>query len=162
MRETPMLMGGADSRFWMFFGGVWLLVGTAWLLGALAALVFFGGAGKPPALLAAFAGVGLVLGAAGGTLVTLAWRAMARERRLKAAGLRLAAKVVEIRPGKVRINREPRWILRYRYGYAGGEEHEGESAPLSADEARKWQPGESGAIMVDPRDPRRSLWLGER
>jgi hypothetical protein len=153
-------MAGSDRGFWIFFGGIWLAVGLAWLVGSLVAMAFFGGAGEDPALLWAFAGVGFVLSAAGGGIVVRAVRRGARAKRLMSAGIRLDATVVDVRLARIRINRQPRWVVRYRYVYSAGQDYEGESPALPAELARQWRPGDTAAIVADPRRPGDSLWLG--
>jgi hypothetical protein len=154
-------MGASDRGFWTFFGAIFLIVGLGWLLGSLAAIFLFGGAGKDPALLWAFAGVGTILSAVGGAIVARARWQGRRERRLLASGLRLDATVVEIRQSAIVVNRQPRWIVRYRYRYSAGQDYEGESDALPAEVARQWQPGDVATILADPRRPGDSLWIGE-
>ena len=73
-----------------------------------------------PDLFPMFLGVGLVAAAAGSLIVCRARAAAARDRRLMGAGLQLAATVTEIRPSAIKINREPRWHVVYRYEYTKG------------------------------------------
>ena len=153
-------MGGADRGFWLFFGGIWLVVGLSWAVGSLTWLLFFGSAGKDPRLLAVFAVVGTIAAAVGGVIVVRTVRQSRRDRRLSSTGIRLNATVIDVREGRLKVQRQRRWFVRYRYTYSAGQQHEGESPALPPELAQQWRPGDTAVIMVDPRRPGDSAWIG--
>ena len=149
-----------DRFFWLFFGGIFLLVGLGFLLGASAALLGIFDTGNEAGVLLAFVGAGAILSGVGGVIVYRTLRRASEARRLRATGIQIKAIVIDVRKSGLFVNDEPRWIVRYRYRYSGGEEHIGESPSLSPERALKWRPGDDAVIVVDPREPSTSLWLG--
>ena len=151
-----------DLRFWTLFGGIWLLVGAGFVITSLGAMWFATApatSDAPP--LWAFAAIGVAAAAAGGAIIYLARRAEARDRRLMEGGIRLTATITGIRQSAIRINRQPRYHVAYRYEYTKGRPFTGESRGMSAEAVERFKPGEQAAIKVDPQRPQTSLFLGE-
>ncbi len=152
---------GGDSKFWVFFGGIWLLVGLGFALISLGALLFADPAAMDePGLLWVFLPVGLVLAAVGGYIVRRALAAVARDRRLMRSGIQLTATVTDIRRSPIEINRQARWYVHYRYEYSAGRSFEGRSNALSGGAVEGFKPGDQVVIKADPRQPEESLFLG--
>jgi hypothetical protein len=159
-RRVGATMGG-DSRFWIFFGGIWLVVGLAFAATSLGALLFADRAAMDePGLLWVFLPVGLVLAGAGGYIVRRARVTAARDRRLLHSGIQVTATVTDIRRSPIDINRQARWHVLYRYEYTTGRSLEGKSRSLSGAAVERFRPGDQVLIKVDPRDPKESLFLG--
>jgi len=106
-----------------------------------------------------FALVGAVLAAVGGFIVFAAARKRKREAALARHGALVAATVLDVAAGNVRINGVWQWKLRYRFNDAHGRAHEGSYA-LSPQEAQGWQPGQTGRVRYDAHNPRSHLWMG--
>ena len=150
-----------DTRFWLLFGGLWLSIGVIFSATSLAVHLFVDPAAlNEPDLLPMFLGVGLVAAAAGSLIVCRARAASARDRRLMGAVLQLAATVTEIRPSAIKINREPRWHVVYRYEYTKGRPLEGKSRALPGEAVQGFRAGDRVNIKVDPHKPEDSLFLG--
>lgn len=158
--EHAAAMGG-DSRFWVFFGGIWLLVGAGFAVVSLGALLFADPATMDdPSLLWVFLPVGVVLAAVGAYVVRRALAAAARDRRLMRSGIQLTATVTDIRRSPIDINRQARWHVHYRYEFTAGRPLEGRSRALSSAAAEGFRPGDQVSVKVDPRQPEESLFLG--
>ncbi|MGE0165344.1 MAG: DUF3592 domain-containing protein [Dongiaceae bacterium] len=152
---------GGDSKFWMFFGAIWLLVGLGFAVVSLGALLFADPADMDdPALLWVFLPVGLVLGAVGGFIIRRALMIAARDKRLMQSGIQLTATVTDVRRSPIDINRQARWHVHYRYDYSAGRSFEGRSRALPGETVESFKPGDSVLIKVDPRQPAESLFLG--
>jgi hypothetical protein len=150
-----------DTRFWLLFGGLWLSIGVIFSVTSLAVHLFVDPAAlNEPDLLPMFLGVGLVAAAAGSLIVCRARAAAARDRRLMGSGLQLAATVTEIRQSAIKINREPRWHVVYRYEYTKGRPLDGKSRALPGEMVWALKPGDKVLIKVDPQQPNESLFLG--
>jgi hypothetical protein len=150
-----------DSRFWVFFGSIWLLVGAVFLVISLGAVLFPDAAdAEDPVLLWIFLAAGVVIAAAGVVILRRALAAAARDKRLMEAGLAFTARVTDIRRSPVDINRQARWHVHYRYDYAAGRTLEGRSRALPAHEVEGLAPGTEVRIKVDPGKPEESLYLG--
>lgn len=150
-----------DTRFWLLFGGLWLSIGVIFSATSLAVRLFVDPAAlNEPDLLPMFLGIGLVAAAAGSLIVYGARAAAARDRRLMGSGLQLAATVTEIRPSAIKINREPRWHVVYRYEYTKDRPLEGKSRALPGEAVQGFRPGDRVNIKVDPHKPEDSLFLG--
>jgi hypothetical protein len=155
-----MAMSG-DSKFWFFFGGIWLLCGLGFLVSSLGALLFVDRAAmNNPNLLWPFLAAGIVITAAGGFIVYRARTTAARDRRLLEAGIERRATVTDIRRSAIDINRQARWHVVYRYEYSIGQPLQGESRALSGDAVADFKPGDKVLIKVDPERPQDSLFLG--
>jgi len=100
--------------------------------------------------------VGGVLAIVGGFIVANALRT----RRIARTGAVAAASVVDVRPGRVRINGIPQWEVRYRFRDATGRAHEGKCA-VSPEDARVLNAGAVGRVRYDARNPRANVWTGE-
>ena len=152
---------GGDSRFWIFFGGIWLLVGLGFAVISLGALLFADPAGMDePGLLWVFLPVGLILAGVGGYIVRRALAIAARDKRLMESGIQLTATVTDIRRSPIDINRQARWHVHYRYEYTAGRPLEGRSRALSSAAVEGFRPGDQVFVKVDPRRPEDSLFLG--
>jgi hypothetical protein len=104
--------------------------------------------------------VSIVVLLIGRWLFVPAARRLLRDLRLLSGGTPASATVTDVFPTSSSVNRVTLWKLRYRYKDRMGAEHEAESGFLMPDEAHEWQPGSTGAIRYDPRQPSASLWLG--
>lgn len=151
---------GGDSKFWVFFGSIWLLVGLGFFVTSVIG-VFFAepSAADDPNLLWVFLAVGLVVTLVGGFIVRRALAAAARDRRLMRSGIQLTATVTDIRRSPVDINRQARWHVHYRYEYSAGRGFEGRSRALSSAAVERFKPGDAVLIKADPRQPAESLFL---
>jgi hypothetical protein len=107
-----------------------------------------------------FGGVGAALAIVGGFVLFTALRNRRRERGLEREGVLTAAVVTALAPGNIRVNGVPQWKLRYRFSDSQGRTHEG-SRTLSAEEAQHWQPGTTGRVRYDARNPRSHVWIGK-
>jgi hypothetical protein len=153
---------GGDTRFWTFFGGVWLLVGGMWAVASLIALLFVDPAAfDEPFLVWVFLAVGLVASIAGGTIILWARSVAARDRRLASAGIQLIGTVTGLRRSPVNVGRHgARWHVAYRYEYTAGRPLAGESRALPTEEAEQFKPGDPVLIKVDPKRHQASILLG--
>jgi hypothetical protein len=152
---------GGDSKFWVFFGGIWLLVGLGFAVVSLGVLLT--GAhteADEPALFWIFLPVGLVLAAVGGFIIRRALVTAARDKRLMQSGIQLTAIVTDIRRSPIDINRQARWHVHYRYEYSTGRSFEGRSRALSGAAVERFKPGDAILIRADPRQPAESLFIG--
>ena len=152
---------GGDFRFWFLFGGLWLLVGTAFLVTSLGVMLFAPPSANnetPPLWL--FAAVGAAAAAAGGAIIYLARTTRERDRRLTETGIKVNATVTDIRQSLIKINRQPRYHVVYRYEYTSGQSFTGESRAMSAELVERYKPGDRVAIKVDPQRPEESLFVG--
>lgn len=84
-----------------------------------------------------------------------------RARCLEREGMIAEGTVLEIRPSTISINDVPQWAIHYRYQDHLGKTHEGQSGPLSPEEAHAWQVGDTGAVRFDRRHPQDSVWVGK-
>lgn len=151
---------GGDFRFWFLFGGLWILVGVAFLAVSLGVMLFAPpstNTESPPLWL--FAAVGAAAAAAGGAIIYLARTASARDRRLRETGIERTATVTNIRQSLIKINRQPRYHVAYRYESGKGQVFTGESRAMSAELAESYRPGDQVTIKVDPQRPEESLFL---
>ena len=82
------------------------------------------------------------------------------DRRLAGTGIPCEARVTEVGPTHVSINRRPQWRVHYEYRDMMGQTHQGRSGYLSEQEASEWQAGRSTQIKYDQNKPAKSVWLG--
>jgi len=151
---------GGDFRFWFLFGGLWLLVGAAFLITSLGVMLFAPpSANNEPPPLWLFAAIGAAAAVAGGAIIYLARTASARDRRLIETGIERTATVTNIRQSLIKINRQPRYHVAYRYESGKGQVFTGESRAMSADLAERYKPGDRAVIKIDPQWPEESLFL---
>lgn len=151
---------GGDRSFWLLFGAIWLFVGIAFLA-ATAGINLFA---DPAALntdtpLWVFALAGFACSGFGGFILRRTLVASARERRLTQFGVQLSATVTDVRRGLIEINRQTRWVVCYRYEYAGSA-YTGESGAMRGGEVTDFKPGDRVTIKIDPQKPEDSLFLG--
>jgi len=148
------------ERYWILFGGVWLVVGASFVVVSLAIFFLADPAalnqGGPP--LWVFTLIGLAAAGAGSAVITRARQTAAHDKRLMESGHAQHATVTEIRLSPIRINREPRWNIFYRYEFRG-RALEGRSCMLSDFEVEKFKPGQPARIVLDPKRPEDSLFL---
>lgn len=150
-----------DSKFWVFFGGIWLLVGLGFFVTSLIALFFAEpAASDDPALLWVFLAVGLAVASAGAFIIRRALVIAARDKRLMRSGIQVTATVTDLRRSPVTINRQERWHVHYRYEYTAGRTLEGRSPALPSDAVIGFRPGDEVLVKVDPRQPEESLFVG--
>lgn len=110
-------------------------------------------------LLLIFSFVGGLLSIAGATIAGVALRNARVRRRLLTSGVRAPATIAEVKPMNLRINGRTQWRLTYEYRDHQNRPHR-RSMHVDADEARRWQPGNTGDVMFDPERPRHAIWLG--
>jgi Protein of unknown function (DUF3592) len=151
---------GGDRSFWLLFGGIWLFVGVAFLA-ATAGINLFA---DPAALntetpLWVFALAGLACSGFGGFIMRRTVVAMRRERRLKQTGVTVIATVTDVHRSMIEINRQTRWVVCYRYDYAG-RTLTGESSTMRGGEVADFKPGDRVTVKVDPQRPEDSLFPG--
>lgn len=149
-----------DNRFWLLFGGLWLLVGGLFVVVSLGIMLIADPASMNKDLpVWAFTLVGLAACAAGGFVIMRSRKTAAHDRRLMESGKPLGATVVEIRLSPIRINREQRWHVVYRYE-DGGRTLQGQSRMLDSEDVEAFKPGDRVRIQIDPLKPEDSLFLG--
>lgn len=160
-KRVGAAMGG-DSKFWVFFGSIWLIVGLGFAVVSLGALLFVDPREMDePGLLWVFLPVGLILTAVGGYIVRHGLVTAARDKRLMQSGIQLTATVTDIRRSPIDINRQARWHVHYRYEYSAGRNFEGRSRALPGNVVEGCGAGGEVLIKVDPRRPEESLFLGK-
>jgi hypothetical protein len=160
-RTSGLVAMSGDSRFWIFFGGIWLLVGLGFFVSSLFGILFVDpSTADNPGLLWVFFAAGLVITLVGGYVVRRALMTAARDKRLQRSGIQVTATVTDIRRSPIDINRQARWHVLYRYEYSTGRAFEGKSRALAGDAVQGFQPGDQVLVKVDPRQPGESLFLG--
>jgi len=110
--------------------------------------------------LALFGGIGLLIAGAGALIVRADWRRRRRAVRLRDAGIRALATVVQVDALRIRVNQEHLRRIRYQYQDLEHRTHRG-VAYVTAEEAERWKPGDKAAILFDPARPRSVVWVGE-
>ena len=103
---------------------------------------------------------GSLFGAIGGLMFRKGYRRLRVERRLLQVGVMTEATVASVTTGDLTINRQPLWVVHYRYPDPAGRTHEGRSGYMSLDEAQAWKPGDTGRVRFDPQNPADSIWIG--
>lgn len=162
-RETNDLRAvSGDTRFFYFFGGIWLAVGAGMLAAGVGLPQLLDSTTTDTAELPpwAFALIGLALATAGGGIIGWARRGAAHDRRLMQAGLGVDATVTDIVESPLKINRQTRWNVCYRYAF-NGRELEGKSRALPGPQVADFKPGQRVRIKIDPKQPADSLFLGK-
>ena len=106
-----------------------------------------------------FLALGVGLASGGSALVWRASRTLREDRRLLRVGTEARATVAAVEPTNISINRRLQWVISYAYRDASGNDHEGRSWMMPADEAEKFSPGDQGSILYDPDQPAQSLWV---
>ena len=159
-RPNMRAMGG-DFRFWFLFGGLWLLVGMAFLVTSLGAMLFAppSSSNEAPSLWL-FTAIGAAAAAAGGAIIYMTRVTKARDSRLMETGYEVMATVTKIRQSLIKINRQPRYHVAYRYEGNTGQLFTGESRAMSAESVERYRPGDRVAIKVDAQRPEESLFFG--
>jgi hypothetical protein len=160
----PQRTSAATRRFKVWFGGIFLTIGlVALIVAAIVYLVLSQVLGMG-ALIWAFIGAPLALGvsfsALGGTFVWLGVRQARQEERLRQFGTTTEGTVIAIEPTGTRVNRRRLWHVRYTYHDLHGTTQEGESGYLNAEEARRYQSGDTVLVRYDPASPATSAWIG--
>ena len=152
---------GGDKGFWYLFGGIWFVVGASFVLMSLGVNAFVDPAAMnadgPP--LWVFTLAGLAMLGAGGFIIYRAREAAARDKRLIETGLSLTATVTDIRESPIKINRQIRWNVCYRYEF-NDRKLEGKSRALPGPQVADFKPGQTVNIKLDPTKPEDSLFLG--
>jgi hypothetical protein len=103
--------------------------------------------------------LGVALGSLAGFLIQRGVRTVRLEQRLRREGALSTARVIAVVQSGWK-NREPLWVIRYRYQDAAGTAHEGRCVNLSHEEAARWKVGDTSAVRYDPQRPAASVWLG--
>lgn len=149
---------GTRSRFfWLFFATIFLVVGLPILCAGLYFWVWSTKAVPDPFLPVAFITMGGIATSLGGFVLF----GVRRIERLSKEGLPVDGTVFEIGPSWLSINRVRQWTIRYHYRDHMGRILEGQSGPISPDEASTWQVGDKGSVRYDYGHPRHSLWIGK-
>jgi hypothetical protein len=160
-KQYRMMLMGGDTRFWYLFGGIWFVVGAGFLLASLGLPNLLGpdaiNEGGPP--LWVFTLAGLAMLSAGGFVIYRARKLAAHDKRLMESGLSLTATVTDIRESLIKINRQIRWNVCYRYEF-NDKTLEGKSRALPGPQVADFKPGQSVNIKLDPTKPEDSLFLG--
>lgn len=152
---------GGDTRFWILFGGIWLAIGSLFLIASAVAIGFVDPAQvNEPKLLWVFFAVGVAAVLGGGFIIVRARTAASFDRRLMQLGTPITATIADIRRSALKINREPRFHVCYRYTDGIGRMHEGQSRALAAEAVAGFKPGDRVNIKIDPQRPEQSLFLG--
>ena len=143
--------------FWLFFATIFLVVGLPFLCAGLYFGIWSTKAVSDPFLPVAFITLGGIATFLGG-FVLLGVR---RIERLSKEGLPVEGTVFGIGPSWLYINRVRQWTIRYHYRDHMGNTREGESGPISPDEASTWQVSDKGSVRYDYGHPQHSLWIGK-
>ena len=161
-----MLTDLARRYLWPWFGAALLLFGGLATL-VIAGRTAFGEerllrSGEPISTWLGIAGLlllGAVIGTLGGFLFWSSLRRFRLEEHLVREGVSAAATVTSVVQSGWR-NRQPLWVIGYRYTDDLGDNHDGRQESLSPEEARRWKVGDTGSIRYDRRHPAASVWLG--
>jgi len=145
-----------DRFFWGFFGTIFLVVGLPFFCGGLYFGVWSTKAVPDPSLPVAFMIMGGITTFLGG-FVRFGVR---RIERLNKEGIVAEGTVLEVSPSWLSINRVRQWTIRYHYRDHTGRILDGQSGPISPDEASTWKAGEKGGVRYDYGHPQHSLWVG--
>lgn len=152
---------GGDKAFWYLFGGIWFAVGASFVLTSLGVDAFADPAAMnedgPPQWV--FTLVGLVMAGAGAFIIHRTRAAAARDKRLMETGLTLTATVTDISLSPLKINKQTRWNVCYRYVF-NDKTHEGKSRALPGPQMAEFKSGQTVTIKLDPAKPEESLFLG--
>lgn len=97
----------------------------------------------------------------GGYLVLRGTRALMEDRRLLRVGTRARATVGSIEPTNIWINRRVQWEIAYSYTDAAGQPHETRSWSMPERQAKEFSRADRAAILYDPEEPGKSLWMHE-
>jgi hypothetical protein len=108
-----------------------------------------------------FMALGGIFCAVGGPLAYFGGRETTRQWRLWRTGIAVAAKVTGIAASSTTVNNMRQMQIQYRYKDAIGVEHEGSSAPMSAENASAWSKGDRGSVRYDQQDADSSIWTGK-
>ena len=152
---------GGDTRFWYLFGGIWFAVGASFLLASLGLPHLLApeaiNEDGPPLWVFTLAGFAML--GAGGFIIYRAREAAARDKRLMDTGVTLTATVIDILESPIRINRQTRWNICYRYEF-NDRKLEGKSHALPGPLVADFKPGQNVNIKIDPANSQESLFLG--
>lgn len=96
----------------------------------------------------------------GGVALLRAYRKILRHVSLSREGVVVEGTVVGLRMANLRIDDVQQWAVRYTYRDDRGTAHEADSEPLSFEEARTWRQGDKCRVMMNPKSPEESYWLG--
>jgi hypothetical protein len=140
--------------FWTVFGSIWLAVGAPFL--GFAVYSLWTGR-EPVSETALFLGLGLLVGGGGAAILVVDGRRRRRAHRLRTAGVRTLATVVDVTPLRVFVNRQQLWRIRYEYKDFEHRTHRS-AEYTTAEEATRWSPGQTVPILIDPAEPGSSLW----
>jgi hypothetical protein len=88
------------------------------------------------------------------------WRRAFVLARVLRSGMTTHATVLEVVDSGLRVNRAPRWQIKYEYRDERGALRQGRSDHLAPDEALTWHPGERATVRYDRDRPADSVWLG--
>jgi hypothetical protein len=108
-----------------------------------------------------FMALGGIFCAVGGPLAYFGGKETTRQWRLWRTGVGAAATVTGIAASSTTVNNMRQMQILYRYKDALGVEHEGSSAPMSAENAFAWSKGDHGSVRYDQQDADSSIWTGK-
>ena len=143
--------------FWLFFATIFLVVGLPILYAGLYFGIWSTKAVSDPFLPVAFITLGGIATSLGG-FVLYGVRKMGH---LMKEGIVAEGTIFEIGPSWLTINRVRQWTVRYHYQDHMGKIREGQSGPISPDEASACQVGDKGSVRYDYGHPQHSLWIGK-
>ena len=157
MRMIFSLFSMKNRSFWVFFAGIWLVVGLPILCAGLYFGIWSTKAVSDPSLPVAFTIMGGIATSLGGFVLY----GVRRIGHLIKEGILAEGAVFEVSPSWLSINRVRQWTIRFHYQDHTGKIREGQSGPLSPDEASTWQVGDKGSVRYDYGHPQNSLWIGK-
>ena len=141
--RQSFMRSAAVVPFWV--GAAFLFVGVGTLL-LVAVLAWNSPASWAPAIVAGpFALIGALFGRARYVFVR-------DERRLRRAGVRVTARVLDVAGTGTQVNDAEQWIVRYRFEVRGVE-HTGQSPLLPWVTVAHFAPGDTVHVVYDPANP---------
>lgn len=152
------------KHFDLVFGGIFAAIGlVALIAGAVTCVVF---ARRPPRQRTTWVfvflplGLGILFTSIGGFWGGSAVNQLQVEERLRASGVTIRAKVIDVERTGSRLNGRYLWQVRYEYYDASGRSYEGVSGYLERVDAQRFSIGEQVFVRYDPAQPSASIWLG--
>jgi hypothetical protein len=110
----------------------------------------------------AIVGVGLVVLVPSAATAIGMWLRASSWQRLATTGKPTLAIVEHFEAQPVKRGQRPKYRVRYSYLDSEGERRQGLSPFLAELEIAELEPGDLGVAVVDPDNPRHSLWVGPR
>jgi hypothetical protein len=88
------------------------------------------------------------------------WRRALAIVRVHRDGVAAEAKVLEVAPAGLVVNRVQQWRLRYEFRDRAGQLRTGTSDYLTPVQASEWHVGDKGAVRYHREQSTDSVWLG--